>query len=274
MLMKKITFLLILFTSLSISAQSTVWIDDFNDEDASDWTLIDSDGDGRNWADQFQVDDNTGNPVTPVSLISRSWEFGALTPDNWAISPAINLSGASGTITVDYITQVSANVWDEETYSIHVGTSSDPAVLINSSFSLTETLGDAGDTGSPVNHSFDISGLAGEAQVYIAFRHWNTTNQDFISIDDVAVLAQTLSNDDFDTSEFTSRFDQLTKQYVVSSNTKLTGLNIFNVLGQNTVSVQLNDFNAEVDLSALRSGVYIAEIKAGNATKTAKFIVK
>lgn len=30
-------------------SQSTIWMDDFNDEDLSDWTLIDADMDDENW---------------------------------------------------------------------------------------------------------------------------------------------------------------------------------------------------------------------------------
>ena len=130
--MGKITLLLFLFLSFNFCiAQTTVWADNFNDEDISDWTLIDADGDSNNWGDLFQIQDGNGTAVTPVSLISRSWQTSALTPDNWAISPAIDLSGASGTITVEWITQVAAASWDEEKYSLHVGASSDKSVLVN-----------------------------------------------------------------------------------------------------------------------------------------------
>lgn len=171
------------------TATVTYFSDNFDDEDISDWTLTDSDGDGNNWGDLFAIGDGAGGFVTPLSLISRSWQTNPLTPDNWAVSPAIDLSSASGTITLNWITQVAAASWDAEKYSIHVGTVNDISVLINSATSLTETLGDAGDTGSPTAHTLDLSAMAGQAQVYIAFRHWDTVDQDFISIDDVTVTS-------------------------------------------------------------------------------------
>lgn len=36
-------------------SQSTIWMVDFNDEDLSDWTLIDADMDGNNWETCFKL---------------------------------------------------------------------------------------------------------------------------------------------------------------------------------------------------------------------------
>ena len=68
-----------------------------------------------------------------MSLISRSWSGQALTPDNWAITPAIDLSTASGLIEIKFITQVAAAAWDEEEYSIYVASSNDVDDLLASS---------------------------------------------------------------------------------------------------------------------------------------------
>ncbi len=174
----------------------TYFNDDFDDQDYTDWTFTDSDNDGNNWGNPTVITNtNTGEAITPLySLISRSWSGSALTPDNWAVSPAIDLSSATGTVTLSWITQVAAFAWDEEKYSVHVGTTNDIATLVNAPTSLTETLGDAGNTGAPTPHTLDISALAGEAQVYVALRHWDVTDQDFISVDDLKVTATLPTN--------------------------------------------------------------------------------
>ncbi|WP_452225384.1 T9SS type A sorting domain-containing protein [Lacinutrix chionoecetis] len=195
-----------------VSEMSTVtyFSDDFNDEDISDWTLTDSDGDGNNWGDIFAVGDGAGGFVTPVSLISRSWQNNVpLTPDNWVVSPAIDLSSASGVINLSYITQVAAQSWDEEKYSVHVGTTNDISVLVNSATSLTEVLGDAGNTGTPTPHIIDISALAGQPQVYVAFRHWDCTDEDFLSIDDVAVMGDVTTSIQTDVNAATAASNNL-----------------------------------------------------------------
>lgn len=45
--MKKITLLAALFAAFSMNAQ--LFSDDFEDQDISDWTLLDEDGDGYNF---------------------------------------------------------------------------------------------------------------------------------------------------------------------------------------------------------------------------------
>ena len=272
--MKKITlFLFVLLAYNYSNAQTTVWSDNFDDEDVSDWTFIDSDGDTNNFGDQFTINDNMGNPVTPVSLISRSWIGSPLTPDNWAISPAINLSGASGTITVEWVTQVAAAAWDAEKYSIHVGTSNDIAVLVNAAASMTETLGDAGDTGTPTPHSLDISSLAGEPVVYIAFRHWDCTDQDFLSIDDLVVNASTLGIDEFDNNSFTHSYNKDLKILnLESANIAMTNIEIYSILGQSVKSKSLTSTIESIDVSSLNDGVYLAKIDINGNSKTIKFV--
>ncbi len=273
--MKKITLLFITFLVCGLSnSQSVVWSDNFDDEDISDWTLTDSDGDTNNWGDTFTVGPTGGPPVTPVSLISRSWSGAALIPDNWVVSPAINLTGASGTITVEWVTQVAAQSWDEEKYSIHVGTSDDITILINSATSMTETLGDAGNTGTPAPKSLDISSLAGEAIVYIAFRHWDCTDQDFISIDDLVVNAATLlSINEFDTNSFSHSYSKDLKTLKLeSSNMAMTGVEIYSILGQNVISKSLSNTTESIDISSLNDGVYLAKVNIDGNFKTIKFV--
>lgn len=169
---------------VSNTANVTYFSDDFEDEDISDWTTTDADGDGNSFGDQFTV----GVVLSP-SLMSRSWIQVPLTPDNWAVTPAIDLSAASGTVTMSWTTQVAAASWDEEKYSIHVGNTNNIATLVNSATSMTEILGDVGNTGAIISHTFDISAFAGQSNVYIAFRHWDCTDQDFLAIDNVAVTS-------------------------------------------------------------------------------------
>jgi len=272
--MKKITLLMIAVLAINFNfAQSVVFSDDFNDEDISDWTLIDSDGDGNNFGDQFAVTNASGGAVTPISLISRSWQTVPLLPDNWAISPAFDLSGTSGTITVEYVTQVAAEEWDEEKYSIHVGTSNDIAVLVNATNSLTETLGDFDDTGVPVSHSLDISSLAGSPQVYIAFRHWDCTDKDFLSIDDLTVNAATLSVDQFAVNAFSHNFNKTTDLLTLESNEAiLESVKIHNILGQNVLNKTLASTNEVVDMSSMQDGIYLVTVAINGSSKTFKIL--
>ena len=185
--MKKFLLPCLLALGMTATAQ-TYFSDDFNDENVSDWTRYDVDGDTRNWADIFFVPDQAGNPTTPVSLISRSWQVNALTPDNWIISPAINLTSATGQLDLNWKVKCAAAEWDNENYSVYVATSPDMAALSASPVTFTETYDDPADAGTQYTRSLDVSSFAGQT-IYVAFRHHAVTDMDYISIDDVMVKA-------------------------------------------------------------------------------------
>jgi hypothetical protein len=166
----------------------THFSDDFEDQDISDWTTTDSDGDTYNWGDIFQVNDGSGNPVSPVSMISRSWQSAPLTPDNWVVSSAVDLTTATAPITLEWKVQASAASWDLEEYSVYVSTSNSIGTLVNSTTTFNEIYNDPADASTQYTRVLDLSAHAGET-VYLAFRHWNCTDQDWLSIDDVNVTS-------------------------------------------------------------------------------------
>ena len=183
--MKKFLLPCLMALGMSVSAQ-TYFSDNFNDQDVSDWTKYDVDGDGKNWGDIFQINDTNNNPVTPVSLISRSWQTTPLTPNNWIVSPAINLTSATGQIDLFWKVQCAAASWDNERYSVYVGTASDITSLQASTVKFTEVYNDPANAGTQYSRSLDVSSFAGQT-IYVAFRHHDVTDMDFISIDDVVV---------------------------------------------------------------------------------------
>lgn len=187
--MKKLLLIASFLAIPFLGSSQTYFSDNFNDQDVSDWTRHDVDGDALNWADIFTVNDNNGNPVTPVSLISRSWQGGvARTPNNWIISPAINLTSATGQVYLYWKVKCAAAEWDKEHYSVYVGTSSDMAALAASPVTFSETYDDPANAGTQYSRTLDVSSLKGQT-IFLAFRHHNVTDMDFISIDDVEVKA-------------------------------------------------------------------------------------
>ena len=166
----------------------TYFYDDFNDKDVSNWTRYDVDGDGNQWADIFEVTTTDGTPVTPVSMISRSWQGSPLTPNNWIVSPAIDLTAATGAVNLSWKVQCAAETWDTEKYSVYVSTSSDMATLMASPVTFSEVYDDPANEGTSYLRILDVSSLVGQT-IYVAFRHHDVTDQDFISIDDVKVAA-------------------------------------------------------------------------------------
>lgn len=272
-MIKKLLFSGVLLSSMFFAnAQVQVWKDDFNDEDLSDWTLIDADDDGYNWGDVFQIQNSAGTPVTPISLISRSWQTVPLTPDNWAISPAINIEGAGGALTLSWITQVAAQSWDMEKFSVYVATTPDQAALLASPVQVTKTLGVGTNAGTPVNHTLDLSSFLGQPQIYVAFRHWDTTDMDFLSVDDVTVTATTLATSDVNKTKLSIYPNPTTDVLNIKSDSKVKSADIYDISGKLVKSVEVAD--GKINVQELANGSYVLKVSSEKGATSHKFIKK
>ncbi|MDR2206890.1 MAG: GEVED domain-containing protein [Flavobacteriaceae bacterium] len=176
-----------------VNAQ-TWFSDDFNDLDiSSDWTIYDQDGDTWIWEVTQFVDDFGFPAGTPV-MNSRSWDYitgDPLTPDNWAVSPAIDLTSVTPGTDV-FLTYKVCGVdplYSGEHYGVYAATSNTIAALT----AAGELFGE-GSTSAPLpggldnmaNRTVDLSSFAGQT-VYVAFRHYNSFDQFVLAIDDVKV---------------------------------------------------------------------------------------
>lgn len=272
--MKKTLLLASLFVGsvFTMNAQTTVWSDDFNDSDISDWNLVDEDGDSFNWS-VVQIQDAEGNPAveapTPV-LRSASWNsvIGPLTPNNWAISPAIDLTGASGLISLNWQAMAVDADYDEENYTVYVGTVGTVADLLTSSTTFNENL--AG-VNTLTDRTLDISNFAGET-VYIAFRHHGTTDIFTMEIDNVAVVAENIASVD----------TALAGSFSVYPNPAKDVLNIANSIGAEINTITVSDINgrtvkqfgsvSQINISDLNAGVYFVNISSNEGSLTKKVV--
>ena len=275
-MIKNLLFAATAFVALSLgaSAQTVVWSDNFDDEDISDWTLHDEDGDGANWGDSFFITDSEGNPATPVSLISRSWSGVPMTPDNWAVSPQVDLTTATtGIVLLNWKVLAAAADWDQENYSVYVGTSTNIADMTQV---FTETYDDPNNEGTQYDRSEDISSFAGQI-VYIAFRHHNSTDMDFISIDDVEVV--------HDTDSSTENFAKLGLNVfpnpvsdivnITSPEANIEMVTITDLNGRTVKSINFNNVaETTIDASDLASGIYLMNITANGTVGTQKIVKK
>lgn len=267
--MKKITLLAALFAGFTMSAQVTIYSEDFSSEDLSDWDLYDEDGDGNNWGDMFVVTDADQNPVTPVSLISRSWQSFPLFPDNWAVTPAIDLTEVSGTIELSWQVMAAAAAWDNEHYSVYAASSNDIVELEMSDVTFSETYDDPNNEGTLYDRTLDLSSLAGET-IYIAFRHHDVSDMDYISISNLLVTADALSTNDEVFQDF--NYFVANNQLNLSAKTAMNNVSVYNMLGQEVISQKLNNMNESLSISALKTGVYVVTVTIEGANQTFKIV--
>lgn len=134
--MRKITFLFMfaILGLFSLNAQVLLFEDDFTDyangSIPDGWTIYDEDGDGESWVViQFQ---GHSKPV----LVSDSWSgaVGPLTPDNFAVTPSIDLSDVDvdSAITLSWgIAGVDPD-YSEENYTVYVATENNVDAFLDS----------------------------------------------------------------------------------------------------------------------------------------------
>lgn len=85
---------------------------------------------------------------------------------------------------------------------------------------------------------------------------------------------QSLSLQDFDATRIEHTFNQTTKILSLDSQVLLTEISVYNILGQESLKAVLNNTYSEVNMSSLQAGIYIAKIRANNASKTIKLVIK
>ncbi len=176
--MKKILLLLLLSSSLF---SQTIYEENFTAEQtltASGWTLFSQDSDtgvANNW-----VRTSTGGNGIMASF---SWYNNVVySPNNYAFSPAINLTSYTGPIKLSYKHAAQDPDWDAENYSLYVTTS--PTVAAATTPLHSQTTMDGINTLTEI--TFDLSSYAGQT-IYLCFRHFGVSDQYNIIFDDIKV---------------------------------------------------------------------------------------
>lgn len=165
--------------SLSINAQ-VYFSDNFNDQDLSNWTQHDLDGDTKVWQtfNFEQVIAHFGSGT----LISFSKEFGGDTeydPDNLIVSPLIDLTNASPNgliLSFEGIGDYDIN----DRYAVYLTESNNPQDIIASTPLINE------ETIAEFKKEINLSSYVGK-KWYLSFRHFNSKGKAYVGIDNLEI---------------------------------------------------------------------------------------
>jgi len=204
-MIKKIIIGALLLNSISSNAQ-VFFSEDFS-SGLNSWTNVDDDSDpsipGPNGSDydlwyvssQYAslVAGSDGAAAISHSNAPNGAVWVAMTPNNFLISPLIDLSGASASNLKLKFDAGSGQLagGHEEHYAVYVTTSNIPASIITSTPIFEETLPTT-SASAMESHVIDISSYAGQS-VYITIRHYNCTNQFNLLFDNI-IIEQVLDN--------------------------------------------------------------------------------
>jgi hypothetical protein len=176
--MKKLLLLLLLSSAMF---SQTIYEEKFTAAQTlttSGWTIFNQDTDtgvATNWV-RFTEGSNG-------LMASFSWYNNVVyTPNNYAFSPAINLTTYTGPIKLSYKHSAPNPSWDLESYTLYVTTS--PTVAAATTALHSQTTLDGINTLTEI--TFDLSSYAGQT-IYLCFRHHNVSDQYYLYIDDIKV---------------------------------------------------------------------------------------
>jgi hypothetical protein len=287
--MKKITLLAAIFAAFAMNAQ-IIYTEDFEADPVdstvfTNWDNYDEDGDANFWevTDMFAFATGTSgainHPMQTLAADSDSWEGSALSPDNYLVSKvALDLTNSTGTsLTYTVGTYQINGTFINDKYSIYL-TASNAVVDISAATPVvTKFVGDdcpsdqADGSASAATLTVDISAFDGQV-VYLTFRHYDTTDENSVLIDDV-IVDGILSVSDQNFNGFTY-FVDANNQLNLSASLAMEKVALYNILGQEVLLSKLSNSNEIVNLSALNSGVYIATVSIEGKVKSFKIVKK
>ena len=191
---------------------------DFEDiEQLTGWTAINNDTDTYNW--QLSTGTANGDETTQSNVMtSASWisGVGALSPDNWLITPEVELGG---TLTFEAWGQ-DPN-YPSEPFAVYVG----PANAQSTS-DFTQVMSRTVATADRLTYTVDLSRYAGQTG-HIAFRHYDITDMFRLNLDNVKVAVP----GGVDQPAWT-RVDNVTSPYTITGLTPATTYEV-QVMGEN-----------------------------------------
>lgn len=139
------------------------------------WMMVDNDEDGENWF-TYSYSPHSGGKC--IASASYSFSSGALTPDNWLITPAVAIPDSA---TLSWWAAAQDIDYPNDYYSVMMSTTGTSLEDFTANL-YSETL--TSDTWHQVE--VDLSAFAGDT-LYFAWRHHACTDWFYMKIDDVVV---------------------------------------------------------------------------------------
>jgi hypothetical protein len=292
-----------IFAAFSLNAQVTIWeegfesFDDFfigvPNGDFNGWTSIDNDGDATYGSSTYDFENEayTGtaiifNPTGAldgggVDATGTAWDVRtgtrglymvastgdvSETPlnDDFIITPQIDLAGATGS-SITFYAKSLTDAFGLERFEVLLSTTG------TAEGDFTVDLG-GGELQAPIDwteYTYDLTAYDGE-QVYIAI-HYQAQDSFVLQMDDFEVSADDVLSVEDNVLESVEH-SVTANELILRAGFPIQSVQLYNVLGQEVVNTQPDTRTANISISALNQGVYIARVSIEGQTKSFKIV--
>jgi hypothetical protein len=239
------------------------------------WTSIDADGDGEDW---FQYGAANSAYAGLFSVASASWTAatGALTPDNYLVTPRLAL-GADEVL--NYHVGAQDPAYPAEKYGVYISTTGNEEADFT-----TELFVETMTTGDWEGRSVDLSAYEG-MNVYLAFRHYDVSDEFYLKLDNIIlpgeVLTCAVGVEEIEEAKFSIFPNPNNGQFSIINEGQAGKyiLEIMDVTGKVVYSeqVQLNaNDRTDINTNGINTGVYLVKMTNTdeNYYRTMRMVIK
>ncbi len=219
------------------------------------------------------------NSATVASLTANGTGLQWYTTATGGTALASTAALSTGTY---YVSQTSGGCESPRTaVSVSVTAVSAPTGAATQSLSSLLTIGDIVVTGSNIVwYASAADAASGTSPLSPTQLLANTTYYATQTINgcrsatSLAVTITTLANQDFDMTQFTYYPNPVIDLLNISYSQDMTSVKVFNMIGQQLMSKQINSNTAQIDMSRYANGAYFIQVTTENAMKTVRVIKK
>lgn len=249
----------VVFTTLCESVQLPYSID-FESVTVPNLPLCTSNqnvGTGNNWV----TANNPGSGFTDKTL---RYTYNSTNPANtWFFTNSVSLvAGMQYSISYKYGTNSTIYV---EKMKIAYGANADNTAMTNL---LVDHNNITGTT--PQNNTITFTPAVSGTYVF-GFNAYSDTDQNGLFVDNI-VIEEFLGTVDFNNNKFTVYPNPVKDNLNIRYNENISNVSVFNMLGQQVITKNINATEGKVDMSILASGTYLVKVNSGDKVETIKVI--
>ena len=221
---------------------------DFEDGTLQGWTTIDADGDGFDWELT-----TSGVHGGSHAVMSESWDgnAGALTPDNYLVSPAKMQCSQISFWAVGIHPS-----WADEHFGVAVSTAETP---LTSTFT---TIAEWTATNEYTEYTADLSAYAGQ-EIWVAIRHFGCTDQYALNIDDIEITLGATGVSEQNETALSLYPNPAGESLRIEGLEADATVEIYNILGSLVKTVNVTP-DQEINVGELSEGLYL--LRCGQQT--------